>query len=140
MCKENKKSVSIYMLICPVTAKVRYIGQTKQKLSRRLASHLQPYKTGEHKNGRQIWIENLNSEGLKPIIREITKVKSKAANREEYRQIVIFKRKYKDLLNIVNPRHPIKVEQQLREGKRKYVKTEKWYNEIEKRKKTYSEG
>jgi len=30
----------IYALVCPIDKKVRYIGQTRQKLTRRLCKHI----------------------------------------------------------------------------------------------------
>lgn len=58
---------TIYKLIDPVSNEVRYIGLTFNDLKQRLKSHCSE-KSKSHKSN---WLQNLKSQGLKPIIESI---------------------------------------------------------------------
>jgi group I intron endonuclease len=59
--------IKIYCLIDPITNEIRYIGKTKNSLTKRLYEHLtkRNLKPNTHKNN---WIKQLLSNKLKPII------------------------------------------------------------------------
>lgn len=76
----------IYVLICPILLKVRYIGITKEKyLSKRLSGHLFDSINRNGKTHHHNWIKDLHKKGLKPIIRLLTICNS----REEARELEI---------------------------------------------------
>jgi group I intron endonuclease len=60
--------VFIYVLECPITNEVRYIGKTINLLDR-LRGHIKTSK--KLKTHKDKWVNNLITEGLKPIIKEI---------------------------------------------------------------------
>lgn len=59
--------VNIYVLIDPITLKIRYIGRTKNSLSHRLQGHVSKSKL--KKNHKDCWIYSLVKQGYKPIIK-----------------------------------------------------------------------
>lgn len=71
--------VKIYCLYDPSISKIRYIGRTKSKLSKRLNEHIckaknhQKYYTcnGSHKNN---WIKSLLKNGIRPKIKLLTEI------------------------------------------------------------------
>jgi len=69
---------SVYVLVDPRTKKIRYVGQTKQRLSRRLYQHVikcsSPSQKQRHVN---YWIAGLLAEGYKPQIRLVCKRNAK---------------------------------------------------------------
>lgn len=73
MDKEDDVEVTLYYLIDPITNDVRYIGRTKNTLSRRLNGHLSKARKG-NKSHKNDWIRSILSKGLKPKIAEIKKV------------------------------------------------------------------
>lgn len=93
------EKVYVYVLIDPITLKVRYIGITKSP-KRRLQGHLDDIKSNREKNThKKNWIKKLIKIGCKPIMK-ILKI---CANREEallLEEKLIFK--YKDKHNLVN--------------------------------------
>lgn len=62
----------IYLLICPITNKVRYVGQTKNPKTR-YKSHLKDaHKIKKNgKTEKQQWILNLEERRLKPLIKVV---------------------------------------------------------------------
>ena len=66
--------VFIYVLECPITNEVRYIGKTINLLDR-LRGHIKTSK--KLKTHKDKWVNNLINEGLKPIIKEIDYVDEK---------------------------------------------------------------
>lgn len=65
--------VKIYVLIDPITQKIRYIGRTKCSLNTRLNGHLS--KSKFKKNHKDCWIQNLLQKGLIPKIKLFKKIK-----------------------------------------------------------------
>lgn len=60
----------VYYLVCPESREVRYVGVTKQKLQRRLHSHINESfcKTRSNRTHKNNWIQTLHRKGLKPEI------------------------------------------------------------------------
>jgi len=91
----------IYVLIDPITLKIRYIGTTNQSLKDRLYGHI-----GDAKNRPEInyhktnWIKKIQKSGLKPIIKllKICETREEAEKLEE-KLINKYKEKH-DLINI----------------------------------------
>lgn len=89
----------IYVLIDPITEKVRYVGYTnKTNLSRRLSSHLCEAKR-KNKCHRHYWINSLISKGKKPIIKLIHEVKT---HNWEYWEIFYIKKYKEEGYDLVN--------------------------------------
>ncbi len=65
-------NIKIYALIEPITMEIKYIGKTKQELSKRLYAHMYESKTSNTKKNK--WIKSLTNKGLKPKIEEIDSV------------------------------------------------------------------
>ena len=61
--------VKIYALYDPTTSTIRYIGRTRQKLSRRLAGHLHKSLRQGKSSHKCCWIRSLLKNGIKPRIR-----------------------------------------------------------------------
>jgi hypothetical protein len=61
------KYIKIYKLIDPITNEIRYIGKTKNILSKRYNEHMSRAKKG-HNSHVYYWISNLLKDSLKPII------------------------------------------------------------------------
>lgn len=91
--------IKIYTLIDPRTNKIRYIGQTKQKLKDRLNGHLTDSRLFRYNFPKCEWIQELENEDLLPLIVEIECVKNKDADEREKYWINKY-RKTEDLLNL----------------------------------------
>src|SRR6478609_5586382 len=63
----NSMRVHIYILIDPITLKIRYIGRTTNSLNKRLIGHLSKSKKG--KTHKDYWLQKLMREGYIPIIK-----------------------------------------------------------------------
>lgn len=59
-------SWSVYILSCPRTKQVRYVGWTSKSINSRLNRHINDSITTIHRNHRQKWIMSLVSIGLRP--------------------------------------------------------------------------
>lgn len=66
--------VKIYVLIDPITLKVRYIGRTKSTLKKRLGEHVSKSKYNYCNTHKGAWIRSLLNVNLKPIIRKLTEI------------------------------------------------------------------
>ena len=90
----------IYVLVCPVSLKVRYIGITREKyLSKRLGGHIFDSVNRNGKTHHHYWIRSLISKGLRPIIRKI----GQCATWNEARVLELsLINKYKDKHNLTN--------------------------------------
>jgi hypothetical protein len=88
--------VKIYVLVDPITLKVRYIGRTKGTLKKRLAEHVckakKNYSLCSHVAN---WIRSLLKMNCKPFIRQIAEVEG-WTNSYEFERFLI--NKYKDRL------------------------------------------
>lgn len=62
--------INIYVLIDPITSKIRYIGRTKNELKIRLRGHLSKSKL--KKNHKDCWIQSLLKKNMKPKIKLVT--------------------------------------------------------------------
>ena len=62
------KTTNIYILICPITNKVRYVGKANN-ISQRYKAHLN--RARKHQVHKKNWILSLKKQGLKPIIEVI---------------------------------------------------------------------
>jgi len=65
------EKVIIYVLIDPLTLKVRYIGRTKCSLEKRLGEHISKSKLEYNFTHKCNWIKSLLKQNLKPIIRKL---------------------------------------------------------------------
>jgi NUMOD3 motif len=74
----------VYGLYHPLTGELRYIGQTIQPLSRRLACHTAMARFSKRRHVAA-WIRDLLQDGLKPVIRELCR----AASERELSQLEI---------------------------------------------------
>lgn len=92
------KPVSIYVLECPITGHVKYIGQTYVKLQQRLNKHISDSRKPTFKV--QCWIKSLVNQGLKPVIREIEQCTMENCDEREIYYIKLFKDSGFDLKNI----------------------------------------
>lgn len=96
----EKIKVSIYVLIDPITLKVRYIGRTKLSLSVRLSQHVTKAKHDVGKNTRKNnWIRSLVRFNCKPIIRLLTTVYGWEESHEVERELI---KKHCEKHNLVN--------------------------------------
>jgi GIY-YIG catalytic domain len=59
------KTWSIYILVCPLTKDIKYVGITSTSLEKRLAYHL---KGNDHNPQKSRWIAWLSAQGLVPEI------------------------------------------------------------------------
>lgn len=67
-----KEIITIYVLVDPLTLKVRYIGRTKCSLQKRLREHYCKSKKNAKNNHKANWINKLRTLEVKPIIRKLT--------------------------------------------------------------------
>jgi hypothetical protein len=90
----------VYVLVCPISLKVRYIGITKEKyLSKRLGGHKFDSINRNGKTHHHNWIRSLYNKGTKPIIKLLTTCESW----EEARKLEIsLIKKYKVSHNLTN--------------------------------------
>ena len=95
---------NIYVLKCPILNVVRYVGQTKMKLTKRLNGHIYDAfgRNKKRLNHKDNWIRKLSINGYKPIIESIEELPIETdlnliLEREKF-WISEYKSKY-DLLN-----------------------------------------
>lgn len=88
------ENVSVYVLIDPLTLKVRYIGRTKVSLAMRLSQHVfhAKHRRGTHKDN---WIASLLSKNCRPYIRRLCVVEGWSESHELERSLIC---KYRDRL------------------------------------------
>lgn len=91
----------IYSLVDPITKEVRYIGQTKQKLTARLNGHIQDGRSFRYNIPKCEWVADLINQDLLPLIIELECVKNKDADQKEDYWINYY-RQNNDLLNLTN--------------------------------------
>lgn len=90
------KPVLIYVLKCPNTGEVRYVGKTVC-LRRRINEHLRD--AGKEKNHRSYWIASLLAAGLAPVVEVIDEVSSEHWPQWEVAWIEFFKEQGARLVN-----------------------------------------
>ena len=62
----------MYVLVCPISLKVRYIGITTERyLSKRLGGHIFDSVNRNGQTHHHYWVRSLVDKGLRPIIRKI---------------------------------------------------------------------
>lgn len=69
-----EKQVKIYVLIDPITLKVRYIGRTTCSLKKRLSEHISKARNFNNYTHKENWIRSLLKINSKPYIRQLTVV------------------------------------------------------------------
>ena len=91
---------STYLLLCPESGAVRYVGITKAPLKWRLNNHLSEARCGRKPSRRCAWIQSLLRRGLAPNIQHDVDVPD-GANWEEVERerIAFFKAIGADLVN-----------------------------------------
>lgn len=72
--------VKIYSLRDPVTDEIRYIGQTRQTLEKRLFDHTTLSALKKQTNYKNNWIKSLRKQGFLPIIEVLDEVEEKNAS------------------------------------------------------------
>lgn len=93
--------VKIYVLIDPISFKVRYIGRTKGSLSNRLSRHIcdakyQKYYRNTHK---VCWIKSLLVLNKRPIIRQVIEVEGWENSHKIERSLIEKTLKIRNLVN-----------------------------------------
>lgn len=90
----------MYVLVCPISYKIRYVGITREKyLSKRLGGHIYDSINRNGKTHHHNWVKSLHSQNLKPIIRKIGEYNSW----EKARQVeLLLINKYKLKHNLTN--------------------------------------
>lgn len=91
--------VNIYKLLHPETLEVRYIGKTKESLSRRFHKHI-GNRNGNSKVAK--WIKHLYSNGQRPIIELIERVDFQIWEEREIFWINHYRNLGTNLMNIAN--------------------------------------
>lgn len=81
------EKINIYTLSHPITNEIRYVGQTKHNLEKRLLGHLK----SKDKTHRTYWIKSLINNGLKPKIELIETVDKEKGPNSEIFWITMFK-------------------------------------------------
>lgn len=66
----------VYGLSHPTTGEIRYVGQTRTPLERRLSAHLAPSSLSS-RDHRSHWIRSLKTQGLRPVIQLLAEAFSK---------------------------------------------------------------
>lgn len=88
----------IYLLRCPITNEVKYIGRTKHELKSRLQRHISTnYKSNAMK---AYWIMKLKEKNLIPIIELVEVINNEDANLKEKYWINYYLDKKIQLFNI----------------------------------------
>jgi hypothetical protein len=65
------EKISLYVLIDPLTLRVRYIGRTKVSLAMRLSQHVFRAKNNKHRTHKHNWIVSLLRKNCRPYIRRL---------------------------------------------------------------------
>ena len=90
--------VKIYVLICPIDNRVKYVGRTAFDLRTRLNCH---FGGGSGSKKKTAWIKLLKANNLRPTIKQIDEVvSSESLDRENY-WIDFYKRSGFDLTNVL---------------------------------------
>jgi predicted GIY-YIG superfamily endonuclease len=87
----------IYILKCPTTQEVRYVGRSREP-KRRYYSHLNEQKTASYY--KKNWIKKLGKQGLKPILEIIKEVPTEEASHWEQYFIDFYREQGCNLTNL----------------------------------------
>src|SRR5690242_9617875 len=87
--------VKIYVLIDPITLKVRYIGRTTVSLPMRLSQHIHKSVKKKESTHKAHWIRLFYKNSLKPYIRLLTSVEGWKESYQFERDLIF---KYRDRL------------------------------------------
>jgi len=90
--------MKIYTLSCPITNNIKYVGITKNSLSKRLSQHL----AEKRNNKRKSWILNLRNKNLIPSMELLDEVSDNEWKDEEKFYISYFKFLGFDLVNMTD--------------------------------------
>lgn len=90
-----KNEIKIYVLVDPITIKIRYIGRTKCELKKRLREHVSKSKKKYDNTHKSNWIRTLLKVNKKPIIRLLTTINEWTESHQLERELIS---KYKDRL------------------------------------------
>lgn len=94
-----KKNIKLYVLIDPLTCKVRYIGITTQSIERRLYKHVTETMYSKKSTHKINWIRKLLSQGYSPIIKKLIDINSWETALRIEKELI---KKYKLLRNLTN--------------------------------------
>lgn len=94
-----KKKVNIYVLIDPITCKVRYIGITTQSILKRYRKHIEEALYSKKNTHKLNWIRKLTSQYRLPVVKKLTEVND-WQNALKIERILI--KKYKASRNLTN--------------------------------------
>jgi predicted GIY-YIG superfamily endonuclease len=87
----------IYILRCPITNEVRYVGRSREP-KRRFYGHMREEKTASYY--KKNWIKKLDKQGLKPILEVIKEVPNEEASHWEQHFIDFYRNQGCNLTNL----------------------------------------
>jgi len=95
------KPTVVYVLLCPKTGEIRYVGKTTSGLARRWYEHVRTAKIDTNKTHRDYWIRSLIAGGELPLIEELDSGlwSVETANLRERYWIATFRERVLDLVN-----------------------------------------
>lgn len=94
-----KKKINIYVLLDPLSCKVRYIGITTQSILKRFNKHIQEALYSKNKTYKINWIKKLISEHRLPVVKKLTEVNDWQTALKIERNLI---KKYKISRNLTN--------------------------------------
>lgn len=96
---DTNKLTRIYILRCPITNEIRYVGKTTLSLQKRLAIHIWEAKRFKNKTHKVYWIRSLLKIDLFPNIELVEEISWKFSGDREIFWISYFKSKGFNLVN-----------------------------------------
>lgn len=91
----------IYVLVCPFTNNIRYVGQTVNKVSKRLSKHVSEA-INKNRTHKESWILSLYNRNTRPIIEVIDEVKLEEIDFWERHYISLYRSWGFSLLNLTD--------------------------------------
>lgn len=93
----------IYILKCPISNEIKYVGQTRAKLIKRLNGHIYESRKKKKKyTHKDNWISKLSRLELKPIIESIEEISIETNIFKVLERETFWILKYKNICNLVN--------------------------------------
>jgi len=92
----HEKDCSVYILIDPISFRVKYVGQTKLYPKERMMSH----RSEKFNLKKYAWIKRLKKNGMLPIIKVVEKCKTSDKFEREGFWIDYYRNIYGDIFNI----------------------------------------